>query len=138
MLDMTKLGFEPELPRALQEGHSPSPAASCWSTGPTGSGKTNTLYSAIACLNKPDINIMTAEDLVQFDLPGINQVQMRDSIGLSLAAALRSFLRQDANIVLVDEVVDAETSKAVVRSAARYWAPPARRDERSGCRLGGV
>ena len=119
ILDMTKLGFEPDSLDRFKKALA-RPWGLVLVAGPKGSGKTNTLYSAIACLNKPDLNIMTAEDLVHFDLPGINQVQVRDSIGLSLAAALRSFVRQDANIVLVDEVVDAETSKAVVRSAARY------------------
>jgi type IV pilus assembly protein PilB len=75
-------------------------------TGPTGSGKTNTLYSSIAQLNKIDTNIMTAEDPVEFNLPGINQVQMKEQIGLNFAAALRSFLRQDPNIILVGEIRD--------------------------------
>ena len=119
ILDTTKLGFEPNSLERFKKALA-RPWGLVLVAGPKGSGKTNTLYSAIACLNKPDLNIMTAEDLVHFDLPGVNQVQVRDSIGLSLAAALRSFVRQDANIVLVDEVVDAETSKAVVRSAARY------------------
>jgi len=70
-------------------------------TGPTGSGKTNTLYSALQSLNTVDTNIMTAEDPVEFNLPGVNQVQMKEQIGLNFAAALRSFLRQDPNIVLV-------------------------------------
>jgi type IV pilus assembly protein PilB len=86
-------------------------------TGPTGSGKTNTLYSAIASLNKPDTNIMTAEDPVEFNLPGINQVQIRDNIGLNFAAALRSFLRQDPNIILVGEIRDYETAEIAVKAA---------------------
>ena len=83
-------------------------------TGPTGSGKTNTLYSAIAALNKPDTNIMTAEDPVEFNLPGINQVQIKDQIGLNFASALRSFLRQDPNIILVGEIRDYETAEIAV------------------------
>ena len=96
---------------------SPSPTASCWSPGPPGSGKTNTLYSAIAALNKPDTNIMTAEDPVEFNLPGINQVQIKDNIGLNFAAALRSFLRQDPNIILVGEIRDYETAEIAVKAA---------------------
>jgi type IV pilus assembly protein PilB len=86
-------------------------------TGPTGSGKTNTLYSAIASLNKPDTNIMTAEDPVEFNLPGINQVQIKDQIGLNFAAVLRSFLRQDPNIILVGEIRDYETAEIAVKAA---------------------
>ena len=86
-------------------------------TGPTGSGKTNTLYSAIAQLNKPDTNIMTAEDPVEFNLPGINQVQIKDQIGLNFAAALRSFLRQDPNTILVGEIRDYETAEIAVKAA---------------------
>ena len=79
-------------------------------TGPTGSGKTNTLYSALSQINQPGVNIMTAEDPVEFNLPGINQVQVSEQIGLTFAAALRSFLRQDPNIILVGEIRDAETA----------------------------
>ncbi len=86
-------------------------------TGPTGSGKTNTLYSAISRLNTPETNIMTAEDPVEFNLVGINQVQMKESIGLNFAAALRSFLRQDPNIVLVGEIRDFETAEIAVKAA---------------------
>jgi type IV pilus assembly protein PilB len=86
-------------------------------TGPTGSGKTNTLYSAIGQLNKPGVNIITAEDPVEFNLPGINQVQVRDNIGLTFAAALRSFLRQDPNVILVGEIRDAETAAIAVKAA---------------------
>src|SRR5262249_43313794 len=77
--------------------------------GATGSGKTNTLYSSIARLNTPDTNIMTAEDPVEFQLQGVNQVQMKEQIGLNFAAALRAFLRQDPNIILVGEIRDFET-----------------------------
>jgi type IV pilus assembly protein PilB len=86
-------------------------------TGPTGSGKTNTLYSAISSLNRPDTNIMTAEDPVEFQLPGINQVQMKESIGLNFAAALRAFLRQDPNIILVGEIRDFETAEIAIKAA---------------------
>ena len=86
-------------------------------TGPTGSGKTNTLYSAISQLNVPETNIMTAEDPVEFNLAGVNQVQMKESIGLNFAAALRSFLRQDPNIVLVGEIRDFETAEIAVKAA---------------------
>jgi type IV pilus assembly protein PilB len=86
-------------------------------TGPTGSGKTNTLYSALSRINSPETNIMTAEDPVEFQLPGINQVQMKESIGLNFAAALRSFLRQDPNIVLVGEIRDFETAEIAIKAA---------------------
>jgi type IV pilus assembly protein PilB len=86
-------------------------------TGPTGSGKTNTLYSCIARLNSPGANIVTAEDPVEFNLAGINQVQVRDSIGLDFAAALRAFLRQDPDIILVGEVRDAETAGIAVKAS---------------------
>jgi type IV pilus assembly protein PilB len=86
-------------------------------TGPTGSGKTNTLYSSIAKINTPETNIMTAEDPVEFNLSGINQVQVRENIGLNFAAALRSFLRQDPNIILVGEIRDFETAEIAVKAA---------------------
>ena len=86
-------------------------------TGPTGSGKTNTLYSSISQLNKPDTNIMTAEDPVEFQLHGVNQVQMKEQIGLNFAAALRSFLRQDPNIILVGEIRDFETAEIAIKAA---------------------
>jgi len=86
-------------------------------TGPTGSGKTNTLYSAISKINTPETNIMTAEDPVEFNLPGVNQVQMRENIGLNFAAALRSFLRQDPNIILVGEIRDFETAEIAVKAS---------------------
>ena len=86
-------------------------------TGPTGSGKTNTLYSALQTLNTPETNIMTAEDPVEFNLQGINQVQMKEQIGLNFAAALRSFLRQDPNIVLVGEIRDFETAEIAIKAA---------------------
>ena len=86
-------------------------------TGPTGSGKTNTLYSSISRINTPETNIMTAEDPVEFNLPGVNQVQVRENIGLNFAAALRSFLRQDPNIILVGEIRDFETAEIAVKAA---------------------
>src|SRR5260370_7397830 len=84
-------------------------------TGHRGSGKTNTLYSSISRLNQPDTNIMTAEDPVEFQLQGVNQVQMKEQIGLNFAAALRSFLRQDPNIILVSEIRDFETAEIAIK-----------------------
>jgi type IV pilus assembly protein PilB len=116
MLDMTKLGFETHSLDRFKQAIA-KPYGIVLVTGPTGSGKTNTLYSAIASLNKPDTNIMTAEDPVEFNLPGINQVQIKDSIGLNFAAVLRSFLRQDPNIILVGEIRDYETAEIAVKAA---------------------
>ena len=116
MLDMTKLGFEPWSLQRFQESIN-KPFGIVLVTGPTGSGKTNTLYSAIGNINEPDINIMTAEDPVEFNLVGINQVQVREEIGLTFAAALRSFLRQDPDIVLVGEIRDQETAEIAVKAA---------------------
>ena len=116
MLDMTKLGFEPHSLERFKIAIS-KPYGIVLVTGPTGSGKTNTLYSAIAALNKSDTNIMTAEDPVEFNLPGINQVQIRENIGLNFAAVLRSFLRQDPNIILVGEIRDYETAEIAVKAA---------------------
>jgi len=116
MLDMTKLGFESESLVKFQRNIS-KPYGMVLVTGPTGSGKTNTLYSALQSLNKVETNIMTAEDPVEFNLPGINQVQMKEQIGLNFAAALRSFLRQDPNIVLVGEIRDFETAEIAIKAA---------------------
>src|SRR4026209_2090229 len=116
MLDMTRLGFEPESLKKFQRNIS-EPYGMVLVTGPTGSGKTNTLYSALQSLNTVDTNIMTAEDPVEFNLPGINQVQMKEQIGLNFAAALRSFLRQDPNIVLVGEIRDFETAEIAIKAA---------------------
>jgi type IV pilus assembly protein PilB len=116
MLDMTRLGFETQS-LAKFEAAILKPWGMVLVTGPTGSGKTNTLYSAISRLNVEDTNIMTAEDPVEFNLPGINQVLVRDSIGLNFAAALRSFLRQDPNIILVGEIRDFETAEIAVKAA---------------------
>src|SRR5581483_9712635 len=115
-LDMTKLGFEPESLEKFQKAIL-KPYGMVLVTGPTGSGKTNTLYSSIAQLNKPETNIITAEDPVEFQLPGINQVQMKEQIGLNFAAALRSFLRQDPNIILVGEIRDFETAEIAIKAA---------------------
>ncbi|HUP46670.1 MAG TPA: type IV-A pilus assembly ATPase PilB [Thermoanaerobaculia bacterium] len=116
MLDMTKLGFEPESLVKFEEAIF-KPWGMVLVTGPTGSGKTNTLYSALSKVNSPEVNIMTAEDPVEFNLPGINQVQMKESIGLNFAATLRSFLRQDPNIILVGEIRDFETAEIAIKAA---------------------
>jgi type IV pilus assembly protein PilB len=116
MLDMTRLGFEAES-LARFEAAIQRPWGMVLVTGPTGSGKTNTLYSSISKINTPETNIMTAEDPVEFNLVGVNQVQVRESIGLNFAAALRSFLRQDPNIILVGEIRDFETAEIAVKAA---------------------
>ncbi|PYQ97801.1 MAG: type IV-A pilus assembly ATPase PilB [Acidobacteria bacterium] len=116
MLDMTKLGFEPESLVKLEAAIA-RPWGMVLVTGPTGSGKTNTLYSSISKINTPETNIMTAEDPVEFNLAGINQVQVKENIGLNFAAALRSFLRQDPNIILVGEIRDFETAEIAVKAA---------------------
>ncbi len=115
-LDMTKLGFEQkpldDFKRAIK-----MPYGMVLVTGPTGSGKTTTLYSALSELNTTERNISTAEDPVEFNLPGINQVQMHEDIGLNFATALRSFLRQDPNIIMVGEIRDFETAEIAVKAA---------------------
>ncbi|MEE9292161.1 MAG: type IV-A pilus assembly ATPase PilB [Acidobacteriota bacterium] len=116
MLDMTRLGFEQESLGRFEKAIF-KPYGMVLVTGPTGSGKTNTLYSSISRVNTPETNIMTAEDPVEFNLHGINQVQMKEQIGLNFAAALRSFLRQDPNIVLVGEIRDFETAEIAVKAA---------------------
>jgi len=115
-LDMTKLGFEAESLEKF-ERQILRPYGMVLVTGPTGSGKTNTLYSSVARLNTPETNIMTAEDPVEFQLAGINQVQMKEQIGLNFASALRAFLRQDPNIILVGEIRDFETAEIAVKAA---------------------
>jgi type IV pilus assembly protein PilB len=115
-LDLTKLGFEKPSLKAFEEAVL-RPYGMVLVTGPTGSGKTNTLYSALQRVNTPDTNIMTAEDPVEFQMPGVNQVQMKDAIGLNFAAALRSFLRQDPNIILVGEIRDFETAEIAIKAA---------------------
>ena len=115
-LDMTKLGFEQESLVKFEKAIL-KPYGMVLVTGPTGSGKTNTLYSSIARLNTPDTNIMTAEDPVEFQLAGVNQVQMKEQIGLNFAASLRAFLRQDPNIILVGEIRDFETAEIAIKAA---------------------
>ncbi|MFN3200133.1 MAG: type IV-A pilus assembly ATPase PilB [Bradymonadia bacterium] len=115
-LDMTKLGFEgPQLEDFKDSIH--KPFGMVLVTGPTGSGKTTTLYSALSELNKSSENISTAEDPVEFNLGGINQVQMNEGIGLNFAASLRSFLRQDPDIIMVGEIRDFETAEIAVKAA---------------------
>src|SRR5487761_22510 len=115
-LDMTKLGFEQESLEKFAKAIL-RPYGMVLVTGPTGSGKTNTLYSSVAKLNTLESNIMTAEDPVEFQLAGINQVQMKEQIGLNFASALRAFLRQDPNIILVGEIRDFETAEIAVKAA---------------------
>jgi len=115
-LDMTKLGFEPESLIKFEKAIL-KPYGMVLVTGPTGSGKTNTLYSSISRLNVPDTNIMTAEDPVEFQIGGVNQVQMKEQIGLNFATALRAFLRQDPNIILVGEIRDFETAEIAIKAA---------------------
>nr|WP_241654058.1 type IV-A pilus assembly ATPase PilB [Geovibrio thiophilus] len=115
-LDMEKLGFEREsLDRLIKAIE--SPYGMVLVTGPTGSGKSTTLYSALSRLNKEDVNIMTAEDPVEYNLFGVNQVQMKDEIGLNFAASLRSFLRQDPDIIMVGEIRDYETGEIAIKAA---------------------
>src|SRR5881296_1129596 len=115
-LDLTKLGFDPwsheKFSSVIHQ-----PYGMVLITGPTGSGKTTTLYSAIHTINSPDVNIMTAEDPVEYNLKGVNQVQVNDEIGRTFAAALRSFLRQDPDIILVGETRDVETAQISIRAA---------------------
>jgi type IV pilus assembly protein PilB len=115
-LDLTMLGFDPwsleQFTKAIN-----SPYGMILITGPTGSGKTTTLYSAIHTINSPDINIMTAEDPVEYNLKGVNQVQVNDEIGRTFAGALRAFLRQDPDVILVGETRDLETAQIGIRAA---------------------
>ncbi len=115
-LDMTKLGFEEQALKNFKDGIY-KPWGMVLVTGPTGSGKTTTLYSALSELNQIDRNISTAEDPVEFNLPGVNQVQMHEEIGLSFASSLRSFLRQDPDIILVGEIRDFETAEIGIKAA---------------------
>ncbi len=115
-LDMSKLGFE-ELSLKRVESGILKPYGMVLVTGPTGSGKTSTLYAALNRLNTPETNIMTAEDPVEYNFRGINQVQIKEQIGLTFAAALRSFLRQDPNIILVGEIRDFETTEIAIKAA---------------------
>ena len=115
-LDLAMLGFDAwsleQFTRAIHQ-----PYGMILITGPTGSGKTTTLYSAIHTINSPDVNIMTAEDPVEYNLKGVNQVQVNEGIGRTFAAALRSFLRQDPDIILVGETRDLETAQIGIRAA---------------------
>ncbi|MBI3620970.1 MAG: type IV-A pilus assembly ATPase PilB [Nitrospirae bacterium] len=115
-LDLTKLGFEAAALENFLKAVT-SPYGMVLVTGPTGSGKTTTLYSAMHYINTEDINIMTAEDPVEYNLMGVNQVQMKEDIGLNFAAALRSFLRQDPDVVMVGEIRDFETAEISVKAA---------------------
>ncbi|HUU50203.1 MAG TPA: ATPase, T2SS/T4P/T4SS family, partial [Nitrospinota bacterium] len=116
LLDMTHLGFEKSELQGFEKAIS-SPFGMILVTGPTGSGKTTTLYCALDKINNDEKNIMTAEDPVEFNLRGINQVQMKESIGLNFASALRSFLRQDPDIIMVGEIRDFETAETAVKAA---------------------
>ncbi len=115
-LDMTKLGFEERPLRDFKEAIH-KPFGMVLVTGPTGSGKTTTLYSALSELNTLDVNVSTCEDPVEFNLPGINQVQMHEEIGLTFASSLRSFLRQDPDIIMVGEIREFETAEIAVKAA---------------------
>ncbi len=116
VLDLTKLGFESKALQDFEEAIR-SPYGMVLVTGPTGSGKTTTLYSALSTINTIDVNIMTSEDPVEYNLMGINQVQVKEEIGLNFAAALRSFLRQDPDIIMVGEIRDFETAEIAVKAA---------------------
>ncbi len=115
-VDLTKLGFEEEALKKFMEALE-KPYGMLLVTGPTGSGKTTTLYSALNYLNKPDINIMTVEDPVEYNFTGLNQVQVKEEIGLTFASTLRAFLRQAPNIILVGEIRDYETAEIAVKAA---------------------
>jgi type IV pilus assembly protein PilB len=115
-LDLEKFGFEPKAERDFMRAIM-QPYGMVLVTGPTGSGKTTTLYSAISKINTEDVNIMTAEDPVEYNLRGINQVQVRNEIGMTFAAALRAFLRQDPNIIMVGEIRDIETGGIAIKAA---------------------
>jgi type IV pilus assembly protein PilB len=115
-LDMSKLGFDPKTLSDFQEAIH-KPYGMVLITGPTGSGKSTTLYSALSELNKQDVNISTAEDPVEYNIMGINQVQVREDIGLNFASCLRSFLRQDPDIIMVGEIRDLETAQIGVKAA---------------------
>jgi type IV pilus assembly protein PilB len=115
-LDLTKFGFEEKAERDLMKAIL-NPYGMVLVTGPTGSGKTTTLYSALSRINTPEVNIMTAEDPVEYNLMGINQVLVRTEIGLTFAAALKAFLRQDPNIIMIGEIRDLETGGIAIKAA---------------------
>ena len=115
-VDMTQLGFEMDQLGSFKNSIV-NPHGMVLVTGPTGSGKTTTLYSALQELNKEEFNIMTAEDPVEYNLPGINQVQMKPDIGLNFAASLRAFLRQDPDIIMLGEIRDLETAEIAIKAS---------------------
>jgi type IV pilus assembly protein PilB len=115
-LDLTKFGFEPKAEKDLMRAIL-NPYGMVLVTGPTGSGKTTTLYSALSRVNTTEVNIMTAEDPVEYNLMGINQVLVRTEIGLTFAAALKAFLRQDPNIIMIGEIRDLETGGIAIKAA---------------------
>ncbi len=115
-LDLAKLGFDEANLRSFQRT-SKLPYGMILVTGPTGSGKTTTLYAALNYINRPQINITTIEDPIEYNLPGINQTHVRSDIGLTFAAALRSILRQDPNVIMVGEIRDGETAEIAIRAA---------------------
>ncbi len=115
-VNMTQLGFEPEAMAVFKKAME-APYGVALVTGPTGSGKSTTLYSALSNLNTPDCNIMTAEDPVEYQLAGINQVQINNQVGLTFPAALRSFLRQDPDVIMVGEIRDQETATIAINAA---------------------
>jgi type IV pilus assembly protein PilB len=115
-IDLGKLGFEPKSFKDFTSAVA-NPYGMVLVTGPTGSGKTTTLYSALSRINTPEVNVMTAEDPVEYNLDGINQVLVNDDVGLSFAAALKAFLRQDPNIIMVGEIRDIDTASIAVKAA---------------------
>jgi type IV pilus assembly protein PilB len=115
-IDLEKLGFEPAAMKEFS-GAIANPYGMVLVTGPTGSGKTTTLYSALSKVNTPEVNVMTAEDPVEYNLDGINQVLVNEGVGLSFAAALKAFLRQDPNIIMVGEIRDLDTASIAVKAA---------------------
>src|SRR2546421_81475 len=115
-LDLTKFGFEPKAEQELMRAIL-NPYGMVLVTGPTRSGKTTTLYSALSRINQIDVNIMTAEDPVEYNLMGINQVLVRNEVGMTFAAALKAFLRQDPNIIMVGEIRDLETGSIAIKAA---------------------
>src|SRR5262249_49279682 len=115
-IDLEKLGFEPKSMKAFGTAIA-SPYGMVLVTGPTGSGKTTTLYSALSRINTPEVNVMTAEDPVEYNLDGINQVLVNEDVGLTFAAALKAFLRQDPNIIMVGEIRDLDTASIATKAA---------------------
>ena len=115
-IDLERLGFEPRAQKEFTQAIA-NPYGMCLVTGPTGSGKTTTLYSALSRVNVPEANVMTAEDPVEYNLDGINQVLVNEDVGLTFAAALKAFLRQDPNIIMVGEIRDLETASTAVKAA---------------------